>query len=167
MGKGSSESFIVDTSAFISLASIGLFKDIIKSFTIITTSSVIKELKEFAMHNDDLGKLARHILRKKSKLKIQKAKIIQSIHFLQRTDNELFNLALKEKLPLITDDHKLNHHTQNVITVYFSTFFLVMFLAAGKIAKPEALSKLEVLRNARNWKSNIIYLTTKEQLENI
>ena len=167
MEKSSKEGLIVDTSAFISLGSIGLLKKTVELFNIVTTYSVIKELEEFSKHEDKYGKIAADVLKFKDKFVLKSAEIKERIRFLEETDNELYNLALNKKIPLVTDDHKLSHHTRGNIIVYFSTFFLVAFVAAGIMSKDEAVSKLEKLRDIRNWENNIIYLTTKRELNNI
>lgn len=164
MEKSSKEGLIVDTSAFVSLESIELLEDAIKLFDIITTYSVIDELEEFSKHEDKYGKIAKRVLKFKDIFIIKSAKIKERIRFLEETDNELYNLAINERIPLVTDDHKLNHHTKDKITVYFSTFFLVTLVTVGIITKGEALNKLETLRDIRNWQNNIIYLTTKREL---
>jgi len=167
MEKILKENFIFDTSAFISLESIYLLRDIIKLFNIITTNSVVKELENFAKHEDKNGKIAKRVLKFKNKFNIQKSKIKELIEFLEQTDNELYNLSLNKRFPLITDDHKLNYHTKHKIILYFSTFFLITFISAGLISKKESLEKLEKLRDIRNWENNIIYLTTKKELEKL
>ena len=115
-------------------------------------------------HEDKYGKIAKEILKFKDTFILKSAKIKEKIRFLEETDNELYNLSLNERIPLVTDDHKLNHHTKDKIIVYFSTFFLISFVTAGIITKEEALNKLELLRDIRNWENNIIYLTTKKEL---
>lgn len=161
------ESFIVDTSAFISLETADLFDEVLTNFNIITTPSSIEELNQFARHDDELGKKARFILKHKDKLSIKRAELREQIPFLEETDNELYNLAMMENFPLITDDHRLNHHTRKKITVYFSTFFLMYFALMEEITKGQALEKLEILRELRNWHNNIMYLRTRKGLEQL
>lgn len=166
MEKGSKD-YILDTSAFISLESIGILDLVLKLFSIATTDSVIKELEKFAKYDDRYGKIAKSILNKKSKFIIESCEIKESISFIEGTDNELYNLALKKKLPLITDETKLVHHTRDKIDVYFSPMFLIMLLHAGYLSKEKALENLEKMREVRNWRSNIIYLTFKSYLDKL
>ena len=162
-----SENYILDTSALISLESINILEQVLKLFSITTTSSVIKELDEFAKYDDKYGKIAKNILKLKSKFTIESCEIKESIKYIESTDNELYNLSLKKKLPLITDETKLVHHTRHKIEAYFTTVFLVMLTEAKYFTKKEALNKLEELRDIRNWRNNIIYLITKNQLEQL
>jgi hypothetical protein len=56
------EQFILDTSAFISLETCNLLRDVIKYSKIITTKAVMAELIEFSKHNDTYGKIAQRVL---------------------------------------------------------------------------------------------------------
>ena len=114
----SSKNYILDTSALISLESINILDEVSQSFSITTTNSVIKELEEFAKYDDRYGKIAKNILRIKSKFTIESCEITESIEFIESTDNELYNLSLKKRLPLVTDETKLVHHTRHKIEVY-------------------------------------------------
>lgn len=159
--------FLLDTSAFISLESVKLLGRVVRFFNILTTNAVIEELKEFSKHSDKYGNIAKRVLSYKNKFSIKTSEIKEKIKYLEKTDNELFNLSRKLKIPLVSDDHKIAHHTKDKIEVYFSTFFLVVFVISNIISKKEALQMLEKLRDIRNWQSNIIYLTTKEELNNL
>jgi hypothetical protein len=167
MVKNLKDSFIFDTSALISLASVGLIGNIIKYFNVISTESVIKELEDFSKFEDTYGNTSKEVLKYKDNFVIKSAKIIKKIEFIEETDNELFNLSLKEKIMLITDDIKISYHTSKDIETNFSTFFLGLFIGAKIISKEDAIDKLEKLRNLRNWKNNIIYLVTKKELEDL
>jgi len=160
----SSVNYILDTSALISLESIDILEQVLEIFSITTTNSVIEELEEFAKYDDKYGKIAKDILKQKSKFTIESCKITESINYLELTDNKLYNLSLKKKFPLITDETKFVHHTRHKIEVYFSTVFLVLLTEVGYLTKKEAMDKLEELRDIRNWRNNIIYLITKNQL---
>jgi len=162
-----SENYILDTSALISLESIGILERVSKLFLVTITSSVIKELEEFAKYDDKYGKIAKNVLKLKNRFMIESCEIKESIKYIESTDNELYNLALKKKLPLVTDETKFVHHTRNKIEIYFTTVFLVLLTETKYFTKKEALDKLEELRNIRNWGDNIIYLITKNQFEQL
>lgn len=160
-------SFVVDTSAFLSLESVSLLETIIKNFEINTSPGVTRELGEFAEYDDELGTLAQHVLIKKEHLIVEKPPLEDRIIFVSETDNELFNLARLKKSTLITDDIKLTRHCVNKIRTEFSTYFLIAFVETGFVTKQEGIKKLEKMRQIRNWQDNIIYLTAKEELEKI
>ena len=75
----SSKSYILDTSAFISLESINILHEVINSFSIVTTNSVVEELQEFAIYDDKYGKIAKNVLKNKSKFVIKDCKITELI----------------------------------------------------------------------------------------
>ncbi len=160
-------SFIFDTSALLSLESASLLDIIFTNFKLITTSSVLRELEEFASYNDALGNIAREVLKKKTRIAIENLPFLEELPFVSKTDNELFNLAKSKQLFLITDDLKLRRHCSGKIVTDFSTIFLLIFVDSRLLTKTEALDKLEQMRIVRNWQDNIIYISTKEILENI
>ncbi|HLD07223.1 MAG TPA: hypothetical protein VJC16_06880 [Candidatus Nanoarchaeia archaeon] len=161
----SSGSYILDTSALISLGSVHILEQVLKVFSVTTTGSVIRELEDFAKYGDKYGSIAREVLAWKSKLVIESCETKEPIKYIEPTDNELYSLALQKGLPLVTDETKLVHHARKNIEVYFTTLFLVMLAEARHFTKKEALHKLEELRDIRNWRNNIIYITTRNQLE--
>lgn len=165
--ENSKDKFLFDTSAFLSLESIDLLILVIKMFLVATTISVLKELEDFAQHEDVLGIIAKMVLLKKDRFIFKEVVVTERINFVSPADEELFNLSLKENITLITDDLKLLRHTTGKIKRAFSTYFLTDFVHAGILTKEEALAKLEEMRNIRNWQDNIIYLSTREILENI
>ena len=90
----SSENYILDTSALISLESINILQQVLKLFSVTITNSVIKELEEFAKYDDKYGKIAKNALKLKNKFTIESCEIKELIKYLESTDNELYNLAL-------------------------------------------------------------------------
>ena len=163
----SSKNYILDTSALISLESINILEEVLRLFSITTTNSVIKELEEFAKYDDKYGKIGQNVLKSKSKLITESCEITESIGYIESTDNELYNLSLKKRLPLVTDETKLVHHTRHKIEVYFTTVFIILLVGKEYFTKKEALNKLEELRDIRNWRDNMIYTATKNQLEQL
>lgn len=161
------DNFIFDTSAFLSLESVYLLDKILNLYNIITTESVIKELENFAQYEDELGLIARRVTQKKNQFLLKEIKVSEKLYYVSDTDNELYNLSKKEDIALITDDIKLSYHTTDIIEIKFSTRFLANFVKAGSLTKSEALEKLEKMRNIRNWQDNIVYLTTRQELEGL
>lgn len=157
-------SFVFDTSAFISLESVGLLDLVLKNFRIVTSPSAYDELNDFAIYEDALGQAAERVLKKKQKIVIEKPVIKEKLIFVSQIDNEIFNLALKKNATLITDDIKLTKHAESKVRTEFSTHFLSIFLGSGLLTKIEALQKLEQMRKVRNWQENVIYLSAKEEI---
>ena len=159
--------YIFDTSALISLGAVKVIDNVLKLAKISITPSVIKELEEFAKHEDEYGKASKEVLNYKDKFIVKNAEIKESIQYIEKTDNELYNLAKKQSSTLITDDIKFSHHVDGKIETQFSTFFLTLLVSSKHLSKENALELLEELRNIRNWRNNIIYLITKNQLERL
>lgn len=159
------EECIFDTSALISLGAIKLMGDVLKLARIVITISIIKELEEFAKHEDEYGKASKEVLKYKGKFIVKKAEIKESIKHIQTTDNELYNLSKILSCTLITDDIKFSRHVDGKIETQFSTFFLTLLVSSKHLSKEKALELLEKVSDIRNWRNNIIYLITKSQLE--
>ena len=98
---------------------------------------------------------------------MKEAEIKELIQYIGKIDNELYNLAKKQSYTLITDDIKFSRHVDGKIDTQFSTFFLTLLVSSGYLSKEGALEKLEKLSGIRNWRDNIIYLTTKKELEHL
>ena len=159
--------YIFDTSALISLGAIKLVDEVLALARIALTASIIKELDEFAKYDDEYGKASKEVLKYKDKLIVKETEIKESIDYIQITDNEIYNLAKRQSSALITDDIKFSHHVDGKIETQFSTFFLILLVSSRHLSKEKALELLEKLRNIRNWRNNIIYLATKNQLEQL
>lgn len=168
MEEGSEKKgYIFDTSALISLGAIKVMGDVLKLARIVVTASIIKELEEFAKYEDEYGKASKEVLKYENKFIVKKTEIKEAIEYIQKTDNELYNLAKKQSSTLVTDDIKFSRHIDGKIDTQFSTFFLTLLVSSKNLSKEKALELLEELRNIRNWRNNIIYLITKNQLERL
>ena len=79
-----------DTSALISLGAIKIIDEILKIADIIITDSIIKELEDFARHDDQYVKASKEVLKHKSEFDIKKTDIKESIEYIEKTDNEIY-----------------------------------------------------------------------------
>lgn len=166
-GENSKDNFLFDTSALLSLESIRLLDVVLEWYCVVTTKSVLEELEEFAKHEDLLGIMAKKVLIKANRFVFKTVSSLEKIDYVGPVDKELFSISLKEDIVLITDDVKLMRHSVGKIKIAFSTFFLTDFIFLKIHTKTDALFKLEELRGIRNWQDNVIYLSTKEELEKI
>ena len=148
------EEFVFDTSALISLATINVIDKILGFVNVIVTTSVLKELEEFAKFSDNYGKAGKEVLKRKAGFAVIAADAKETIKFVGKTDNELYNLAREKKLVLVTDDVKFSRQVEGKIETRFSVFFVIALAASGTMLKEEALGLLETLRDLRNWRSN-------------
>ena len=108
---------------------------------------------------------AQEVLSHKKEFTIAEAKIKETIPHIEKMDNELYNIAKQKSLILITDDVKFSRHISGKVHTQFSTFILAALAVSRRITRQEALNILEHLRDARNWKNNVIYMSSKDQLE--
>ncbi|KXB00463.1 hypothetical protein AKJ41_04060 [candidate division MSBL1 archaeon SCGC-AAA259O05] len=157
---------VADTSALLSLQAGDLLNRIGEYFTFLITESVTEELREFAQHDDELGNTAQGVLGKGEVLDERAVSMTEEIPEAEPTDNEVYNLALEKELMLITDDVKLCRKIEKVETA-FSTYFLGFLVESDELTADEALEKLKSMRDRRNWRENIIYLTTRKELEKL
>ncbi len=167
MARGLREAFVLDTSALISLGTIGMIGKTLSIFDIVFSPSVLRELEDFAKFKDAFGRAAKEVLSHKKEFTIAKADIKETLAYIEATDNELYNLARQKSLGLITDDIKFSRQVDAKVDVRFSTFILLALVVSGHIARQEALDLLNGLRDSRNWGNNIIYTISKKQLEDL
>ena len=165
--KSEKSEYLFDTSALISLGAVKVIDNVLKLTKIVVTPSIVKELEEFTKHEDEYGKASKYVLKYRDNFIVKKAEIKESIKYIEKTDNEIYNLAKKCSSILITDDIKLSRHVDGKINTQFSTLFLTLLVSSKQLSKEKALELLEELRNIRNWENNLIYLVTKSQLENL
>lgn len=154
--------YILDTSALLSLHAGGILETVLES-SVRSTASVEQELHAFAQHTDTLGQLAKNILT--LPITFEEVLIKGSIHHVSKTDNDLVILTQQTKGILITDDAKIARHTDTNIQIFFSPFFLSKFVKQKRLTNEKAIEILEKMRIIRNWQTNIIYLTAKEELK--
>lgn len=159
--------FAFDTSALISLAIIGLIDKLSVFVEIVVTPSVIAELEKFARFDDKYGKASKDVLKCKKNFAVVSAGIKETIRFIEKTDNELYNAAKQDSLVIITDDIKFSRHVKDKAETRFSTYFIIALVLSGKVSKGKALELLDLLREDRNWRNNMIYSVTKKELEQI
>ena len=147
------------------MATIDLIEEVAELFEVIITYSVLRELEEFSKFDDPYGKASKNVIKCKTNFVILDVDVKETVQFIEKTDNELYNLANEKSLPIITDDIKLSRHISGNIETHFSSFFLQALISSGNLSKEKALNLLEKLRDLRNWRNNLIYLTTKEFIE--
>ena len=94
--------YIFDTSALISLGVVKLIDNVLNLTKMVITTSIIKEVEEFAKHEDEYGKASKEVLKYKDRFIVKKVESKESIQYIEKTYNELYNLAKKQSTTLIT-----------------------------------------------------------------
>ena len=148
-----------DTSALISLGHTNLIDKILENYTPIVTSSVILELKEIAKRNDPDGKSANKWLKKKKKFQVENVK--PQIP----TENELFDISIRSKIPLVTDDIKAIKKYRNKCKCLFSIHIGYGLCYKGEISRAQGILAIQKMRRERSWKENAISIAAKVLFE--
>ena len=148
-------SFAIDTSALISLGHTGLFDLIIDNFNIIISEGVLDELRKISEIRDDDGEVAKIWLAQSERLETKKCKRKDV------AEDELFPICKEIDTPLVTDDINAVKRFEYEITCFFSVHLLYFASQKGLISKERALISVEKMKTERDWKRNIIAVTSK------
>ena len=141
---------VVDTSALLSLACSNYFEILLKENKFIITNSVLEELKTFTIYDDFLGTKAKEILKKEFKIK-NPIKLIDLN--LEKTEIEVFSLALEEKCLSLTDDIHAARVAKSKLSLDVKpSFYLILELyKRNKIKKSDLIKDIKLILNNRNW----------------
>ncbi|MEW6617846.1 MAG: hypothetical protein AB1422_00595 [bacterium] len=162
--KFTKDRFIIDTSALISLGLIEMIEPVLSIAEIVVPKGVIGELEDFTRYEDRLGRIAKKILTYQENFIIEEVRLKENIRYLDPVDNECYNLARDKELPLITDDLKAIKRIGDKILTYYSTFFLITLFLLSLLNYDDVLELIEKLRTERNWRENVIYTETKQEI---
>jgi hypothetical protein len=149
------QSIPFDTSALISLGHTNLIDKILEFFKPIVTSSVISELKEIAIRNDPDGESANKWLRVKKKFQVENVKKQKP------SENELFDISIKRKIPLVIDDIKAIKKYQNKCKCLFSIHIVYSLFFKGEISRAQGILAIQKMKKERSWKENAISVAAK------
>jgi hypothetical protein len=153
------QSIPFDTSALISLGHTNLIDKILESYKPIVTSSVISELKEIAIRDDPDGESAKKWLRVKRKFQLENVK--KQIP----TENELFDISIRRKLPLVSDDIKAIRKYQKKCKCLFSVHVVYSLFYKGEISSAQGILAIQKMKRERSWKENAISVAAKVLFE--
>ena len=153
------QSIPFDTSALISLGHTNLIDKILESYKPIVTSSVISELKEIAIRDDPDGESAKKWLRVKRKFQVENVK--KQIP----TENELFDISIRRKLPLVSDDIKAIRKYQKKCKCLFSVHVVYSLFYKGEISRAQGILAIQKMKRERSWKENAISIAAKVLFE--
>ncbi len=147
--------FAFDTSALISLGHTGLFDLIFDNFEIIISEGVLEELRGISKIDDEDGEVAKIWLADPDRFKIKKCKRKEV------AEDELFLICKEIGMPLVTDDINAVKRFEDEITCFFSVHVLYFAFKKDLISKESALISVEKMKTQRDWKRNIIAITSK------
>jgi len=149
----------IDTSALVSLGHTELIDLILENFDIILTNSIINELKEISIREDNDAISAKKWLNVSKELKIDKIKTRKE------GEDGLFKICTKRDIFLVIDDIKAIKKFKNKIKYFFSVHIIYMLYKKEIISKERAILSIEKMRTERTWKENIIYVTARTLFE--
>lgn len=160
---------VVDTSAFISLATINTLKPVLDEFEVHTTETVVDELEETADYEDIHGHAARTVLDQRDRITVHP---IDTGEFRSnRVDPGEGSCALLTKQLdarfLITDDLKALPELQTVsdANVAISPIVLNALVKKDVLDQKEAIRRLETLAEDRSWLGAPIYRRARDLFE--
>lgn len=145
--------FAFDTSSLISLGYSGLYDEIINTFNMVTTGGVIKELQNMMKIKDENADIASEWLNRISRIKIIKTSIKE------HAEDELFDICTSGSFILVIDDIKAVRRFGDEIKCIFSPHVIYVIFRKGLITRSQALISLDLMKENRDWRSNIIAIT--------
>ncbi len=148
-------SFAFDTAALISLGHTKLIELIIENYNIVISDGVLKELKIIGKRSDKYAKAANKWLEYTKHFDLKEAE--QS----KVGEEELFEICLREKIPMVTDDIKATKKFGKKIDWIYSVHVVYLLFYKGIISQERAIFSIEKMRYERSWKNNIIYVTAR------
>ncbi len=156
---------VVDTSAFITIASINLLDHVLTEYEVHTTETVIDELEETAEYEDVHGQAAQTVLDQLERFEIHKTNEprFQSSR-IDDGEGSTATLANKKHADfLITDDLRALPELQTVAdsTVVISPILLRALVKRDILEQEEAWEKLEEAAKNRDWLESPIYRKAK------
>lgn len=156
---------VVDTSAFITIASINLLDHVLTEYDVHTTETVIDELEETAKYEDVHGQAAQTVLGQLERFEIHKTNEPR-FRSSRIDDGEGSTVTLTNKKQadfLITDDLRALPELQTVTdsNVVISPILLKALVKRDILEQEEALEKLEEAAKNRDWLESPIYRKAK------
>ncbi len=160
--------YAIDTGAFLSLAQSSYFDEILKENKLCTTKEVLEEIEDIAQYEDQLGKAAQKILKKKQHIEVKRVK--KYLHLkIEAAELSIFSLAKEQKYSIITDDiHAARIAKEKENLKSSPSFSLLLIMYKGKrISKEELQKDLENILYNRNWSSGVLHEYAKELIRNL
>ncbi len=153
---------VVDTSAFISLGTCGLTQIFLKEFEINTSQAVIKELEEISEYDDREAKAAQEVLDQKKMIDIHEVGESGDFKHSRIDRGEGSCAVLAKNLGsdfLVTDDIRALPYLKNISStkVVISPIVLKALVKRDVMTEKEAMRKVEIMMNARDWFETPIY----------
>ncbi|MCU4753160.1 hypothetical protein OB919_14440 [Halobacteria archaeon AArc-curdl1] len=160
---------VIDTSAFITIASINLIDNVLTEYDVYTTEAVIQELEETAEYEDIHGVAAQDVLERIERIEVYNTS--ESGFRSSRIDKgEGTTVTLANETQadfLITDDLRALPELQTVADskVVISPILLKALVKRDVLEQEKALKKLQEAAENRDWLESPIYQRAKNLFE--
>ncbi|MBI4147908.1 hypothetical protein HY490_01325 [Candidatus Woesearchaeota archaeon] len=157
---------VADTGALISLSCSQHKELVFKEHTIFITKSVLKELQDFAIHDDLLGTKAKELIRRK--FIVKDARETTDLG-LGRAESEIFSCAKDERLIAITDDAHASRIAEEKLQLTTKpSFYLLLFLYKKWHLTKEALTQdIKSVLRQRNWLTGALWEYALELIDKL
>lgn len=157
---------VVDTSAFLSLASVKTLETVLDEHSVHTTETVFEELEETAEYEDLHGKAAQRVIELSSKFQVSSVKT-EDFESSRIDRGEYSCVVLADRLEtefILTDDFRALPELKSLVDcqVAISPIMLKALVKKDRITEKEAKEKLDKLAESRNWIGSPIYRHAKD-----
>jgi hypothetical protein len=155
--------FAADTGALLSLACSDVFELIVKHHTFAATDEVIKELKQFALYEDFLGRKAKEV---ENIIEIEKPLQLLSLN-IEAAELSIFSLGKENKYIILTDDTHAARIAQEKIKLQTKPSFFVFILMynQGIISKEQLIHNINLVAKQRKWMTGSLYEYVQKLIE--
>jgi predicted nucleic acid-binding protein len=153
-----------DTSALISLATVGLLDTLLTEFEIHTTETVVEELENTSKYDDAHGEASETVLNHLDQITVHQVEGEFESSRVDQGEGTCALLTTKINAEfLITDDLRALPELQTVADaqVAISPIVLKALVKRDVLQHQEALTKLEELAEQRDWLGSPIYRRAK------
>jgi predicted nucleic acid-binding protein len=163
---------VVDTSAFVSLATGELVARLVEEFDVHTTGAVVDELSETAAYDDPHGRAAARVLDVEPDLTVaavsdERASRVESSR-IDRGEGSCVVLAREiEPAFFLTDDFRALPELGRLVDadVTLSPVVLRAFVERGVLSETEAAARLDRIAETRDWLETPIYERGQDLLD--
>lgn len=160
---------VVDTSAFITLATAEILATVLEEFDVHTTETVILELEETAEYDDIHGEAAGRALEFKDDVTVVTAED-PGMESSRMDEGEASCVSLTWEMSfdfLITDDIRALPELQTVSSaeVAISPIVLKALVKRSVLERPEAMDILDRIVENRGWLGSPIYRRARDLFE--
>jgi len=157
---------VMDTSAFLSLASVRVLETVLEEYEVHTTETVLEEIEKTAEYDDIHAEAARRAIELSTKFEVNSVKT-EDFKSSRIDKGEHSCVVLANKLEtefILTDDFRALPELKSLVDcqVAISPIMLKALVKKNQITEKKAKEKLDDLAENRNWIGSPIYRHAKD-----